>query len=197
MGDYRTIEVGDTLARAFSLVKRADGAPIVGGTVNYYLLALTGANAGKWWKDSDQTWDAAETANAMTHQADGHWTRALAASPWGDGVAYLEYAKESGNLHVPVSRNLKGAYTALGDASGRVKLQPAGLDDITTTAPAGVAANFREMLVQVWRRFFKKTVMATAGGVTTLKTYADDGATVITTETVSESATAQTKGPAT
>lgn len=122
MADYQSVEAGTSLPRAFTLVTRAAGAPVVAGTVNYYLKALTGAQAGNFWRDSDQTWQVAETANAMTHQNDGHWTRALAASPWSDGIAYLEYAKESGDLHVPVSRHLKGAYTPSADSSRRVDM---------------------------------------------------------------------------
>lgn len=120
MADYQTIETGDLYPRGFKVVARADGSPITAGTVNWYLKALTGGNAGKWWRDSDQTWQASETANAMTHQADGSWSRALAASPWDDGVAYVEYAKESGNLHVPIDRWLKAAYTPSANANHQV-----------------------------------------------------------------------------
>ena len=64
---YQSIQVGTT-ERFATLVARADGSPITSGTVNYYLKAKSGANAGKWWRDSDQTWQAGETANAMTHE---------------------------------------------------------------------------------------------------------------------------------
>lgn len=64
------------------------------------------------------------------------------------------------------------------NGSGQVKLASDGLDSISTTAPTGVASNFREMLVQTWRRFFKKTVR----DATTIKTYADNGTTVLTTQ---------------
>jgi hypothetical protein len=70
------------------------------------------------------------------------------------------------------------------DSSGRTTLAPAGLDAITTTAPSGVASNFREMLVQVWRLYFKKSVKAVSG--LTIKTYADDGTTVVTTSTYTD-----------
>jgi uncharacterized protein YjbJ (UPF0337 family) len=70
------------------------------------------------------------------------------------------------------------------------KLASDGLDSISVTAPTGVASNFREMLVQVWRRFFKKATLTS----TQLKTYADDGTTVVTTQTVSEDSTTQTQG---
>jgi len=73
-----------------------------------------------------------------------------------------------------------------------VQLADDGIDNIPTTAPSGVASDFREMLVQLWRRFFKKTVLTS----TALMTYADDGTTVLTTQTVSETSTSQTMGAA-
>ncbi len=51
------------------------------------------------------------------------------------------------------------------------KLASDGLNTIATTEPSGVASNFREMLVQTWRRFFKKCTQDT----TTIKTYKDNG----------------------
>lgn len=122
MSDFRSQEAGTSNPRGFTLVKRADGSPITAGTVNWYAKCIAGANVGKWWKDSDQTWAAVETANAMTHQADGHWTRALAASPWIDGDVMLEYAKENSDLHVPVSRMLKVEHTPGADSSRRADL---------------------------------------------------------------------------
>lgn len=73
------------------------------------------------------------------------------------------------------------------------KLAADGLDTISTAAPAGVASNFREMMVQVWRRFFKKSTLTE----TELKTFADDGSTVLTTQTVSDDGETQTQGDAT
>jgi predicted transcriptional regulator len=67
-----------------------------------------------------------------------------------------------------------------------------GLDSIATTAPTTVASNFRQMLVQLWRRFFKKAVKNS----TQIKTYADDGAIVVTTQTISDDGTTETQGPA-
>ncbi len=74
--------------------------------------------------------------------------------------------------------------------AGLVKLASDGLDSISTTAPSGVASNFREMLVQVWRRFFKKSTLTS----TQLKTYADNGSDILTTQTVSDDGTTQTQG---
>lgn len=123
MPDYQTIETGFTDLRGMTLVARATGNPITIGTVNWYLKALTGVNADKWWRTSDDTWQVAETANAMTHQADGHWTIDPvngATSPFDDGVLYLEYAKESGNLHIPVARHLKAGHTATITAAKKI-----------------------------------------------------------------------------
>jgi hypothetical protein len=105
VSQYHSINSGET-ERFFTVVARASGAPVTAGTVNYYLRAKSGANNGKWWRDSDQTWQVAETANAMTHNADGHWEIDLTTSPFTDGVRYLEYVKESGDLHVPDGRHL-------------------------------------------------------------------------------------------
>lgn len=59
-------------------------------------------------------------------------------------------------------------------------LAPTGLDAIPLTPPAGVAATFREAIIQTWRRFFSR-VHKDAGGLT-ITTYADDGTTPLTTQ---------------
>jgi hypothetical protein len=108
MSQYHTINAGE-LERGFTVVARASGDPITAGTVNFYLKCKNGTNAGKWWRNSDQSWQAAETANAMTHDADGHWDILLTAGadgPFVAGARYREYVKESGNLHVPDGRLL-------------------------------------------------------------------------------------------
>lgn len=115
--DILSILVGETWRKA-GMVAKASGDAITSGTVNYYLKAKSGVNAGKWWKNSDQTWAVVETANAMTHDADGNWTIELAESPFADGVVYLEYAKESTNLHVAgEGRLLRGKAVDYGLAS--------------------------------------------------------------------------------
>jgi hypothetical protein len=81
---------------------------------------------------------------------------------------------------------------SLADKTG-MKLASDGLDAIAVTAPTGVATTFPGMMVQLWRRFFKKVVVST----TEIKTYADDATTVVTTQTRTETATTQTQGSAT
>jgi len=114
--DIHSVLVGEVWRKA-SVVAKASGSAIAAGTVNYYLKALTGADAGKWWKNADQTWDVAETANAMTHQADGCWTITLAATPFADAILYLEYAKESGDLHVAGEGRLLRGKAVVTDAN--------------------------------------------------------------------------------
>ena len=113
---------GQTNTRTLDVIARADGSPITAGTVNYYLVAKTGANAGKWFKHSDQTWNVAETVCiAMTHRADGHWyADSVHADAWADGIEYEEYAKESGDLHVPLGDDFRCESLAFTDPSGRI-----------------------------------------------------------------------------
>jgi hypothetical protein len=59
-------------------------------------------------------------------------------------------------------------------------LASTGLDSISVAAPAGAASTFPGMLVQVWRRFFKATAKSASN--LTIKTFADDGTTVVTTQ---------------
>lgn len=131
--DIISIAVGETWRHA-GMVSKASGSAITSGTVNYYIKAKSGANAGKWWKNSDQTWAAVETANAMTHDADGNWTIELAASPFIEDVIYLEYAKESGDLHVAgEGRLLRGVGYSGGDYTQTVT--------VTTGTPAVAVQN--------------------------------------------------------
>lgn len=71
-------------------------------------------------------------------------------------------------------------------------LASTGLDSIPATAPGGVATTFPQMIVQTWRRLFKKSTLS----ATTLTTYADDGTTPETEQTVSDVAGTETVGDA-
>jgi hypothetical protein len=59
-----------------------------------------------------------------------------------------------------------------------------------------LASNFREMIVQTWRRWFKKTTMVGTTSSGTFKTYANDGSTVLTTETYTDAGGTATKSDA-
>ena len=69
-------------------------------------------------------------------------------------------------------------------------LSSSGLDFVSTVAPTGVAGNYREMNVQLWRRFFKKVTLDASSGIIT---YADNGTTMITRQPVSDNGTTQTQ----
>jgi len=73
-----------------------------------------------------------------------------------------------------------------------VLVAPTGLDKITATAPSGVATTYPEMVVQLWRRFFKKATKTN----TELITYADNGSDVLTTQVLSDDSTTETQGAA-
>lgn len=89
-------------------------------------------------------------------------------------------------IHVSLDSVLVGVKTGF-------TLAATGLDSITCTDPAGVANTFPKMLVQIWRRFFKKVTMT----ATQLKTYADNGTDINTTQTVADDDTTETQGAAT
>ena len=55
----QTVYSGQANTLAMAVVAKASGNPIEAGTVNFYLKALTGTNAGNWYRGSDQTWQAA------------------------------------------------------------------------------------------------------------------------------------------
>ena len=91
------------------VVAKASGAAITSGTVNFYLVAKDGTNTGKWYRGSDTLWQVAEAiAGVATHRSDGHWYLSLPSAVWTRNVAYTLYAKESGNLHIPVEDSVLG-----------------------------------------------------------------------------------------
>jgi len=89
------------------------------------------------------------------------------------------------NITVPVT-------TAITTKTG-FKLASDGLDSISTTGPTNAATDFREMMVQLWRRFFKKATKTDA----LILTYADDGTTGVTSQAVSDDGVTETQGAAT
>jgi hypothetical protein len=116
----------------------------------------------------------------------------MVAEPDNAGIAAIQAQTDLlAFTGTDVHATLDGEGVTVSDKTG-FKLAADGLDSIATTAPAGVASNFREMVVQTWRRLFKKATFTT----TQLKTYADNGTDVLTTQTVSDSGGTQTQGEA-
>lgn len=79
-----------------------------------------------------------------------------------------------------------------GEYNPPVILSSDGLDTVSVTEPSGLAANLREMIVQLHRRFFGKTTFSQ----TQILHYKEDGETVATTQTVSETSSLATQGEA-
>ena len=98
----QTPRPGQVNALYGSVITRADGDPITSGTVNAYLVAIDGANAGKWFRGSDQSWQAAEAIAAVaSHKGDAEWLAAVHADAWTANLRYRLYFKEDGDLHIP------------------------------------------------------------------------------------------------
>jgi hypothetical protein len=153
---------------------------------------------------------AAQATQANTKAGDIQ-TR-LPAALTGDGNIKADSLKLNGatpnNLAAGAAMTLTAAYDAAKTAAtqasvdalgtpmqsgAEVVLSSVGLDQIPITAPTTVPTTFRQYLVWLTRRFLKK---ATKDG-SELKTYADDGTTVITTQAISDSAGTETQGAAT
>jgi hypothetical protein len=131
----QTFTAGAANRIRYTVINRTTQAPITAGTVNGYLQAMTGDNAGKWFRGSDQTWQsAAAIASVLTHDDDGHWYADILDEAWTAGVRYSSYAKESGDLHVPVSEEIL-------DRTGYI-LGTTGLDAIPDTSVEDVLLGF-------------------------------------------------------
>ena len=95
------------------LVAKASGDPITAGTIYFYLVNL---NTGKWFRGSDNSWQVAQAlAGVGTHRADGHWYVVLTAAAWIVNTRYKLYAKESGDLHIPVGEEVQCRITLAGE----------------------------------------------------------------------------------
>jgi hypothetical protein len=151
---------------------------------------------------------ATDTIVTLRRNGTGSFTAAF-PTPAGDQSYYVPVSWTiGGNTYVQEFRVtvqnpdlpgkvLGGGMSVIAGAGVQATLSADGLDAVSTASPTGPASTFREMQVQLWRRFFKKAAKATAlvagAPVTTLTTYADDGATPITTQTLSNAGGAQTQ----
>ena len=129
------------------------------------------------------------TYTGNTPQTGDAYTRL--GAPVGASMSADVAAVKSDTAATLADTGTDGVVVAAASKTG-YKLASDGLDSVATTAPTGVASNFREMVVGLWRRLFKKSTLT----ATQLKTYADDGTTVLTTQTVSDDDTTQTQGAA-
>lgn len=93
----------------------------------------------------------------------------------------------TGNVAGSVGSVASGGITAASIADGAITSAK-----FTVSAISGVATGILEKIDQLWRRFFAKATKTT----TEIKTFADNGSTVLTTQTISDSGGTETQGPA-
>lgn len=97
----KIVLVGQANILELPLVAKATGDPIISGIVNFYLVAKDGANAGKYYRGSDQTWQSSKAlAGVATHRDEGHWYLSFPSAVWVEYVCYRLYGVESGSLHI-------------------------------------------------------------------------------------------------
>lgn len=156
------------------------------------LLSQTGLTLKAAFQDTAGTIDATLRDEAASEVGGGLYSFTSANFPDNTRGRIVFYTGTIGGgssfsgttIRAGAGINLKTGY----------KLASDGLDSIPITAPSGVATTFRGLLVQLHRRFFGKAVNDQNNG--TLKTYAADGTTVVTTQALSTSGGVQTQGEA-
>jgi hypothetical protein len=116
---------------AATMIAVADGSPITEGTVNFYLLALSGPDAGKWFDADTGTWLAAKHVAAVaTHKDGGHWIGSIAAAAWSEGVRYAFYPEESGGLGIAHEKDVICRRPPWGDGEILVNHDTGGTDNL-------------------------------------------------------------------
>lgn len=120
------------------MVAKADGDPITSGTVTFYLRARNGANAGKWFRASDSTWQSAESsAGTATHIGTrATWELSIVAAAWIGGVTYDLYGDESGHLQLDYTEQVV-TWAPPNTGTGEVEWFYELTDSITTNPIAG------------------------------------------------------------
>ena len=104
------------------LVNKTTGSAIVTGTTTFYLVVTNGANAGKWWKASDETWSATEvSAGTGTYVGGSMWSVSVALDAWESNGTYRVYLKEAADTYRPYTDDVvctTGASAFIGSAPG-------------------------------------------------------------------------------
>ena len=176
----------------------------VGGLVSgtTYCFTLTNS-AGNYYNTVTPAFEAYNASNiahyansAGTANSNGDWFGAIPAVA-ADDYDIVVRSRAGGSLA------LSDAFIAGGtvpfDGTNIVNsraaiLAPAGLDGIPMTAPAGRPTTFTQSMVMLFRRFYNKVVYDSVGN--TIKTYANDDATVVTSQATSNVSGVETVGDA-
>jgi hypothetical protein len=114
----------------------------------------------------------------------------IAAGDWAD------YGFSSGDkvdIHVYATINSIDSHGIVDSfiLNNGVILDSSGLDNVSTSEPSGRASNFREMVVQLYQRFFNKVTLDNSN----LKVRNSSGS-VVTTQAASDTGSKQTLGKA-
>jgi hypothetical protein len=186
--DFGTISASTVTLGDVSTGTITTGNVSVAGTTQYqgavtYAAPIT-CQAGVSIPDRQYSLPDPFTGASVPHHYPGILSN-IGGNLLGKVMGVSSPAGDTGNAPVTTIQGVG----ALVDKTG-YKLSSDGLDSIATTPPTGPANTFPKMLVQLWRRFFAKATIS--GGQ--LKTYADDGTTVVTTQTVSDATTSETQG---
>ena len=129
--------------------------------------------------------------------------RTLDVSTTGEAGLDFDNIKDASSSHtltnitVPVVTTTGTVNALANNVITTASINDGAITDAKITVPtpaAGLATGILGMVQQVWRRAFKKTTFDSSTGL--LKTYANDGTTVYTTETCTEASNVQTKGAA-
>jgi len=91
----------------FDLVAKESGSAISSGTVNFYLVADSGSNQGKWWNASTKTWSATKVSAGVGTYKDGStWRVTVDADAWVTRTHYIVYAETAAGTHIPYSEKV-------------------------------------------------------------------------------------------
>ncbi len=124
------------------------------------------------------------TEISSTHAKGDYKIAVSQAETNGNKLNFTGVSSTSGNVVVSRTYYTFPASFKMGIADGAIA--DASFTIPTLTGPAVGVVGF---IVQLWRRFFKKTIYNITSN--NIKTYADDNATVVTTQVTSSTSSAQ------
>lgn len=158
------------------------GSFVDSGDGNTQETSLTIASTDiKLWKAGASS-EVAKNSGGATHMANGRYVATLDETDTNTLGSLTVFVHVSGALAVKQECVVLPAFVYDALIAG------------TTPTVDGVESDIFAMVVQVWRRFFKQTESDRANG--TIKTFADNGSTVLTTQTVTKSGDTTTVGAA-
>jgi hypothetical protein len=158
------------------------------------ILELLDGSTGNPWVDTSPSASILEEINVDLYKDGAFLSTKNPDNRLTDNLVVISLSGGSGGDTDAYSIFLESTYTGTDNiiiSSVQILLED-GMDTISITEPDGVATTFREMVVQTWRRFFKKTTLAS----TKLEVY-NDADVAITEQIISNTGGTKTVGDAT